>query len=51
VNGVETAAGAGAVYGVLADGSLWGYDPAQPGDHWALLVPQGVLTVAAPLRR
>ena len=49
VSAATNAAGAAVVFGVLADGSLWEYNPAFPGTHWQEL-DVGVLAAAAPRR-
>ena len=47
----QTADGRSEVFGVLSDNSLWENNPTFAGDHWMNLVPSGVLSAAAPLRR
>jgi hypothetical protein len=51
-SGDQTQAGVGAAFGVLADSSLWEYNPAFPNPgHWQdRAAPGPVLACAAPLR-
>ena len=51
VGGAKNAAGRGEAFAVVADGSLWEYNPAFGGSHWVNLIPSDVLSDSAPLRR
>ncbi len=51
ISGTQTSDGKGEVFGVLADSSLWEFNPNLGGDGFQQLVSSGVLSAAAPLRR
>ncbi len=51
ISGTQTSDAQSEVFGVLGDSSLWEFSPHLGGSHFQQLVPSGVLSAAAPLRR